>query len=284
MRSLRLRPAESPQVRARAPPLRLSDALAGLMSHRHPPPPNNSFKPTPCRGVGRVLYATLARVRRPATGRLNSGVRAQGERTMNEILITLTIVLFFAGILAFLLVSILNDAFAVKYSRTFKENLKKAISSRQLTAQQIAMLAEAGNLDTHQTSHAAKQVLADLLIDSESKPEHITQVETYLSYMKSIEPFEGVPSELRIHLERLKDQTPSVGPLLDPLAMQIKELASVRNRETKLQKYYTAGGFFVGIAGIALAIWMYTNPQAPEPATQLQKAPATSTDKSGAEP
>ena len=37
--------------------------------------PNNSFKPTPCRGIGHVLYATLAHVRRPATGRLNSGVR-----------------------------------------------------------------------------------------------------------------------------------------------------------------------------------------------------------------
>ncbi len=38
---------------------------------------NNSFKPTPHRGVGHVLYATLARVRRPAAGRLNSGVRRQ---------------------------------------------------------------------------------------------------------------------------------------------------------------------------------------------------------------
>ena len=37
--------------------------------------PNNSFKPTPCRGVSRVLCATLARTCRPATGRLNSGVR-----------------------------------------------------------------------------------------------------------------------------------------------------------------------------------------------------------------
>ncbi len=37
--------------------------------------PNKSFKPTPCRGASRVLCATLARVRRPATGRLNSGVR-----------------------------------------------------------------------------------------------------------------------------------------------------------------------------------------------------------------
>ena len=48
--------------------------LAGLSALARRP--NNSFKPTPCRGVGHVLCATLARVRRPATGRLNSGVRA----------------------------------------------------------------------------------------------------------------------------------------------------------------------------------------------------------------
>ena len=41
--------------------------------------PNNSFKPTPCRGIGHVLYATLAHVRRPATGRLNSSVSAHRE-------------------------------------------------------------------------------------------------------------------------------------------------------------------------------------------------------------
>jgi hypothetical protein len=68
-------PAESSQVRVRAFPFRLSASASGLGAHRHPPPPNNSFKPTPCRGVGHVLYATLAHVRRPDTGRLNSGVR-----------------------------------------------------------------------------------------------------------------------------------------------------------------------------------------------------------------
>ena len=64
-------------MRARAFPLRFSASASGLVAHRHPPPPNNSFKPTPCRGVGHVLYATLAHVRRPATGRLNSSVRPQ---------------------------------------------------------------------------------------------------------------------------------------------------------------------------------------------------------------
>ena len=73
-RSLRKHPAESSRVRVRTFPLRLSASAQGFYSHRHPPPPNNSFKPTPCRGIGHVLYATLAHVRRPATGRLNSGV------------------------------------------------------------------------------------------------------------------------------------------------------------------------------------------------------------------
>ena len=68
-------PAESSRVRVRAFTLRLSASAPGFDLPRHPPPPNNSFKPTPCRGTGRVLCATLAHVRRPATGRLNSSVR-----------------------------------------------------------------------------------------------------------------------------------------------------------------------------------------------------------------
>jgi hypothetical protein len=69
--------AESSRVRVRAFPLRLSASAPRCDLHRHPPPPNNSFKPTPCRGVSHVLSATLAHVRRPATGRLNSSVRRQ---------------------------------------------------------------------------------------------------------------------------------------------------------------------------------------------------------------
>ena len=59
IRSLRRNPADSSRVRVRAFPLRLSVSASVLGSHRHPPPPNNSFKPTPCRGVGHVLTLRL---------------------------------------------------------------------------------------------------------------------------------------------------------------------------------------------------------------------------------
>ncbi len=70
-------PAESSRVRAQTTRLRFSASPPWLYPRQHPPPPNNSFKPTLCRGVGHVLYATLAHVRRPDTGRLNSGVMPQ---------------------------------------------------------------------------------------------------------------------------------------------------------------------------------------------------------------
>ena len=89
-------PAESSRVRVRDSLLRYSASAQGLGSHRLPPPPNNSFKPTPCRGVGRVLCATLAHVRRPATGRLNSSVRRQKNIRFQPLFACSTASLIFA--------------------------------------------------------------------------------------------------------------------------------------------------------------------------------------------
>ena len=65
-------------MRARAFPLRLSASAPASRFNRHPPPPNNSFKPTPHRGVNSVLCATLHAVATPMRGGLT---QALGLRT-----------------------------------------------------------------------------------------------------------------------------------------------------------------------------------------------------------
>ena len=75
-RRLRTRPADSLRGALNHPVFGFGQLVRSSASPASGPP-NKSFKPTPCRGVGHVLYATLAHVRRPATGRLNSGVRRQ---------------------------------------------------------------------------------------------------------------------------------------------------------------------------------------------------------------
>jgi hypothetical protein len=73
-RSLRLHSAESSRVRVGAFPLRLSASTSGFRFYRHPPPPNNSFKPTPHRGVNSVLCATLHAVATPPRGGLTQAL------------------------------------------------------------------------------------------------------------------------------------------------------------------------------------------------------------------
>ena len=57
-------------MRVLAFPLLFSANVPRFRFYRHPPPPNNSFKPTPHRGVNSVLYATLHAVATPPWGGL----------------------------------------------------------------------------------------------------------------------------------------------------------------------------------------------------------------------
>jgi hypothetical protein len=59
---------------AQATRLRFSASPSWLHSRQHPPPPNNSFKPTPHRGVNSVLCATLHAVATPMRGGLTQAL------------------------------------------------------------------------------------------------------------------------------------------------------------------------------------------------------------------
>ena len=87
-RSLRLHPAESSRVRARAFPLRLSVSLPRFGLRRHPPPPNKSFKPTPHRGINSVLCATLHAVAAPLRGGLTPALGCMNQDNDQFIYIT----------------------------------------------------------------------------------------------------------------------------------------------------------------------------------------------------
>ena len=82
MLSLLTGPAESSRVRAQASGLRCSASAPGLDLYRHPPPPNNSFKPTPHRGVNSVLCATLHAVATPPRGGLTQALG--GRKALNS--------------------------------------------------------------------------------------------------------------------------------------------------------------------------------------------------------
>ncbi len=193
------------------------------------------------------------------------------------VIVGLICVLIVAALfLAWVLGAILQDYFSIKWEKQFQEDLVLAVKNSQPTWNQIIQIAASRNVKNERVYWILQRVLREILTgrNADLVP-HKGLVEDYISKMKEAEPFEGMPKEIRIHLERLREQLPAAPQLMEPLTSQIRELLSVNEREQKQQKYYTVGGFFLGIVGFLFAGYAYFYPyQAAQPiSTQSTVAP-----------
>ena len=145
--------------------------------------------------------------------------------------------------------------------RRFRDDLVRAIVHSQPTWAQVLDMAETSEMSATTAYDISRQLLKDILIGSGKGIEpHQALIVSYIDSHKRSEPFEGLPNEIRVHLERLRDALAGKDHLLDPLTLQVRELVSVHHRETKTQKLYTTWGFFLGVIGLLFAAYTYFYP------------------------
>ena len=150
-----------------------------------------------------------------------------------------------ATFFAWLLTSILTDYFSIKWRKQFEEDLALAVKNSQPSWEQILQIATSRHVKHTEVYWVLQRLLRELLTGRNTDlSQHRAVIESYIAKMKEAEPFEGMPNEIRIHLERLREHLPSSSGILEPLTTQIRELLSVNEKEQKQQKYYTVGGFF----------------------------------------
>lgn len=167
-----------------------------------------------------------------------------------------------AGVfLAWMLGTLLDDMFAIKLRNKFEEDLRLAIKHSQPSWEQLSGIADSRNVKNAAMYLILQKLVREILTGRETDiASHQSLVEGYLSKLKEIEPFEGIPTEIRIHLERIKEGLTNDLFLLPPLTNQIRELLSVNEKDKRQQKYYTTGGFFVGFLGLIFAAIAYFYP------------------------
>ena len=144
---------------------------------------------------------------------------------------------------------------------SLESDLAAAIIHSQPTWPQIVGIARTQELNATDADRCIRRLHAELLIGRsvELQP-HRGLLEDYILERKRAEPFEGLPNELRVHLERIKDAVKGDGHLLDPLTAQIRELVSVYERDKRLQRRYTTWGFFLAVIGTIFAAYAYFYP------------------------
>lgn len=163
--------------------------------------------------------------------------------------------------IAWMLGTMLQDILTMKGRKQFEEDLRLAIKHSQPSWEHLSVIASTRNIKNTDVFWILQKLLREILTGRESDlVSHQSVVEGYLAKIKEIEPFEGIPTEIRIHLERIKEHFSNDTMLMQPLTGQIRELLSVNEKEKRQQKYYTVGGFFVGFVGLIFAAFAYFYP------------------------
>lgn len=146
-------------------------------------------------------------------------------------------------------------------SEKFKVEMILAIEHSQPSWEELLDMAELSKVDVKSAYNVSREILKEILTGEKSELEkYKSLVEGYIAKHKKSEPFEDMPSQTRIHLERLASVISDKDFSLEPLTMQIRELVTVYESENKKQKNYTRWGFIVGIIAVCFAVYTYINP------------------------
>jgi hypothetical protein len=160
------------------------------------------------------------------------------------------------------LVSQLVNLFADEVSmQQFRKDLIGAIKHSQPQWDELVEIIQSRQLSQRNAYLVVRHLLRDVLTGT--KPElvpHRKLLEDYIMNYKTAEPFEGLPSEIRVQLKRLQEALNGNHELLEPLTEQIKELVSVYEKDKSRQRQYTIGGIVLAVFSFAFSIYTYFHP------------------------
>jgi hypothetical protein len=144
-----------------------------------------------------------------------------------------------------------------KFRKAFKKDLCNAIiNDNTPTWDQVKIIAETNSLPSKEVSKVVKLIITEILSgESSLEKDKIKIFESYLENHNQDEPFEGIPSEIRIHLERLKESSGIQLTQLEPLTKHITELLKINTKENKRQKSFSLISLLVGIGGLAIGLY-----------------------------
>jgi hypothetical protein len=150
--------------------------------------------------------------------------------------------------------SLLNNYGKNKGISKFRSDPRQAIIDTQPTWDQVRIMASTQPITTEDVSIVVREIMTEALSASARLKPHIALIETYVQADKSDEPFEDMPQDIRIHLERLRDQLPNRPELLEALVNHLRDAKTKNVRLAKRQSLVNIISLMVGLAGLIVGI------------------------------
>jgi hypothetical protein len=184
---------------------------------------------------------------------------------METTIVIIIFVVVYVGIIlsAFVFLAGAIDSYIKKKKLSkFKQDIIKSIKNIQPTWNQINLIAETRKLTKAEVGKIIKELISDALTENdETLKSNLSLLESYISFYKNEEPFDDLPDDVRLHLERLKEHLPDRVELLEPIVNHLRDLKTVALRNRRRQKIIEIISLIVGVAGLIIGLYPLFKPK-----------------------
>lgn len=157
----------------------------------------------------------------------------------------------------------LDEAAKRRRRKIVGELVVNSFSKNPLTRKQIEILSINNRLTSRDTQILLRNQFSEAVKSEDgSRDEKINYFQELYEELEKDEPFEGLPSDVRLHLEKIRE---SIGKekdfLMQPLASQLQDLNSSAKRKEKWMWGLTIASFAVGVVGVIFGAMPYFSGQ-----------------------
>jgi hypothetical protein len=162
----------------------------------------------------------------------------------------------YVGILAILPI-LLEDHSKKKNRKSLEELIEKSFNEKLvLDRDQLEILLKNYNLTSQDLHILLRRLFASAV--KNNTPEFLSYIQSLYEYTEKQAPFEGLPSDVKLHLERIKEALGDQNRnLMEPLATQLQDINISNKRKNKTMWALTIGSFIIGLIGVIMAFIPY---------------------------
>ncbi|WP_144940738.1 hypothetical protein [Pseudomonas alabamensis] len=158
--------------------------------------------------------------------------------------------------LYYFLPQLAQDVIDIRRFSRMKVELRGAIIHNQPSWKEICQVAKYAMLKKTDLYAIIRGYMREIITQKNSSlVKHKALIQGYITSYESTEPFEGLKAvQVRLYLERLSRENADTDTL-HALAGEIAGMEQFTELTNRKQRFYTFGGFVIGIIGVLLAVY-----------------------------
>lgn len=176
-------------------------------------------------------------------------------------LILLIEIMVVIGMFAWALPTIIDKAVKFRRRIKFGKELSRLFESKTLDRPQIEILAKEYYLNSKDIQLTVRREFKNSLCANDFLNEKANYFQSLFQDYEKDEPFEGLPSDVRLHLERVRETLgKDKDHMLQPLASQLQELNEINVKKQKRMWLVSVASLMIGVVSLAFAAYVYYQP------------------------